>query len=94
MYTVTRSQKFIVQYEKLCEDNPRLSDLSNALDWHLNRKPHDRAYALGKGFYPWITAELSANIPVVKIIYQVIDEEAVVRLLSIHLYSAPNRKLQ
>jgi hypothetical protein len=94
MYRVTRSQQFINQFEKLCDDNPRLSDLGNALDWNLNRRPHDRAYALGNGFYLWITAELSANIPVVKIIYQVVDEPPTVRLLSIHLYTTPDQKLQ
>jgi hypothetical protein len=64
------------------------------LDWYLNRRPHDRAYGLGDGFYLWITAELSANIPVVKVIYQVVDDPPVVMLISIHRYIIPDRSLQ
>jgi len=94
MYTVIRSAQFIDQFEKLCDENPRLSELGNALDWHLNRRPHERAYRLGDGFYLWITAELSANIPVVKVICQVVDDPPVVTLISIHRYVIPDRSLQ
>ena len=77
MYRVTRTAVFQRQFETLCESDKRLLDIGLGIDWFLQRRPDAMGFHVADGYYLWITDQLPAKIPKLKIVFRIIDNNAV-----------------
>lgn len=82
-YQIQRTEVFIKRFNSLLKIYPRVGELLEAIDWALCRKPHSFSQISGN-YYLWVTDELSSEeIPAVKIVYIIQEEENIVVLLEI-----------
>jgi hypothetical protein len=82
-YHVDRSEDFIRQFNDLRKHYSRLGDLMDSIDWALARRPH-YFNKLAGDFYLWVTQELdNSQIPKVKILYRIFEEDHRVLLFAI-----------
>ena len=82
-YTINRTEEFIRKSQEIKKSYKRVTDLINAIDWALERKPHIFTQVSGE-FYLLKTSELSnPDFPLLKILYRVIQEKNIVVLIDI-----------
>jgi hypothetical protein len=82
-YKVIKTEEFIKNLNDLSVRYGRMTELANAIEWALARKPH-HFNNLANDFYFWITEELmNHDFPVVKILYRIIENDSSVILLTI-----------
>jgi hypothetical protein len=82
-YKVERSEEFIRQFSELRKIYLRTNDLINSVDWALSRRPHHFTKVAGD-YYLWVTENIdNPEIPKIKIVYRIIDDDNKVILLAI-----------
>jgi len=81
-YKVTKTEECLQNLHELSKNYGRATELVNAIEWALARKPHQFNH-LANDFYFWITDELNIQFPVVKIVYRINEEEHTVIVLTI-----------
>lgn len=82
-YSVIRETGFDKKVKELCRTYKRMSELDEAIDWALSRKPHYFDNVIDN-YYLWVTETLlNEDFPKVKILYQIDEESRIVTLISI-----------
>jgi len=82
-YKVIRTEDFIQNLHEISKRYGRVTELNNAIEWALARKPH-KFNNIANDFYFWITGELSnPALPKVKIVYRILEDSDTVMLLTI-----------
>jgi hypothetical protein len=82
-YSIIRTEEFIFKSNELRKKYSRLTELNQAIDWALARKPHFFNQFIGE-FYFLITEELAnPQFPDVKIFYRILEKDYRVVLIDI-----------
>jgi hypothetical protein len=82
-YQINRTEEFIKKSQELRSRYNRVTDLINAIDWVLTRKPHFFTNLIGE-YYLLVTDQLSnPDFPKVKVFYRIIEETNIVVLIDI-----------
>lgn len=82
-YQIKRTEQFIKETQQLNKNYPRVLDLFKAVDWNLQRGPHEYSNLI-TNYYLWTTDELSSEeFPVLKIFYMIDDENDTVTLIDV-----------
>ena len=82
-YTIKRTEEFIRKSQEIRTIYKRFTEMINAIDWALQRRPHFFTNVSGE-FYLLKTKELSnPDFPKLKILYRIVESESLVVLMDI-----------